>query len=669
MSENETERTMDNEKKAAKWKARISACRRKRDELKRVWEKNVAYRRNKPFEGESNEDRVAVPIDHAYTKKKVSSLFSQVPQVRLTPKNKKYAAAVPVFARELNEVLKEQVKLEVLLREVLVDVVNAAGIGAVMCGYTATFEDVQVPAVDLSTLPPEIAMQMMQSGQIPMTTVKRPVSELFYGKRISPAALIWDSSFKGSDFDDSNFVGYDGALTWAQSLREFGASEERPNGLKPEHKEQVCGSGSEAPSLDDASESEQGAERLVRFTRVFYRTAAFNPDEKYLDRISEIVFIEGLDEPVVDEPLRWQRFDEESGQYVGVCKFPIRILTVDYFADECIPASNSEMGRPQVDELNKTRAQILAQRESSIPVRTFNTNRVDPLVAANLQRGEWNGMIPVNGNPNDAFSEVARPAFPRESFEFDRVAKSDLQDAWSLGDNQVGAFASGERSASEAQIVQSNFSQLVGIERGDVAKFIAGIAEVIAGLMQLYYDRPNEEPLVGEEGVQRIDQVWDRSKVQGARFVFEINPDSMVALDANQKIDRLMKFLNLTGKSGFVNVESIIAEIAQLSGLDPAEVMTKPQPKAPEEPNISLRLSGVEDLMNPLAVALLMKSGQAPSPDELQAAKELVANVMSPAQPQVTSAPAPQGLLPAGPPNEDWAAFPRVTKRVAELGG
>jgi hypothetical protein len=138
-----------------------------------------------------------------------------------------------------------------------------------------------------------------------------------------------------------------------------------------------------------------------------------------------------------------------------------------------------------------------------------------------------------------------------------------------------------------------------------------------------------------------------------------------VLLDANQRVDRLMKFINIAGKSGFINVEPIIAEIAALSGLDPAMVMTKPNPPQPEAANISLRLSGMEDLSSPLVVAMLMKEGKMPSEQEIQAAKLLLADVMAPVTPVAPQAP------PAGPagPNEDWGPMERVPGSEASMAG
>jgi hypothetical protein len=648
------------------WRKRIDACRTERKKLvDGVWKDNVNYRKGKPFTTDSESDRVAVPIDWSFTKAKVANLYSQTPLVRLTPKNPTYAPAVPVFAKELNEVLQREAKVAVAIEEALADAVNAAGISAVMVGYRATFEDVEVPAVDISTLPPAQAQMLLASKQIPMQAVKRPVSEQFYAERISPSHLIWDVTFQGSDFDDAPFIGHDGKMTWAQAVREFGLTEDQ--------REDATG-GDKQDSLNEDADDQDSSEDEVSYTQIFYKAHVYDAEELYFERLRRIVFVDGIKKPVIHEDFKWQEIDEQTGSYIGVCKFPIRVLTLTYISDNAIPPSDSEVGRPQVDETMRSRSQMILQRDRNVPIRTYDPTRVDPMVAANLQKGIWNGFIPVQGNQtNPGIAELSRATYPREDWEFDRVTRADLQEAWQVGANQSGQFNPGERSAEEAAIIQQNFATRVGAERARVAKFFCGIAEVMAGLMQMFYDKPNEEPLIGEQGIARIEKVWDRSKVQGAKFVFSITQDSTVLLDSSQRVAQLMQFINLTGKSGYVNVAPIIAEVATLSGLDPAEVMTQPNPPSPENPNISLRLSGTEDLMNPIAIAMLLKSGQAPSAEEIAAAKLLLQDAMQPPAPPAPPAPQPmQGMggpqMPQGPP-EEWGPMGRVTKRVDELGG
>lgn len=77
-------------------------------------------------------------------------------------------------------------------------------------------------------------------------------------------------------------------------------------------------------------------------------------------------------------------------------------------------------------------------------------------------------------------------SYPPENWNFDRTIQGDLQKGWGLGPNQTNAFASGERSASEASIIQSNFQTEISVMRARVATFVTNVFEVTAGLLALY---------------------------------------------------------------------------------------------------------------------------------------------------------------------------------------
>jgi len=149
----------------------------------------------------------------------------------------------------------------------------------------------------------------------------------------------------------------------------------------------------------------------------------------------------------------------------------------------------------------------------------------------------------------------------------------------------------------------------------------------------------------------------------------------------------------MTAKSGFVNPKPIIEEIAELSGLDPARVVVDPQPKPPEEPNISFRFSGKDDMMSPAVVAILKKHGKLPSIQDLQEAIHYLEAAQNPSMAQAAQAPGPAGQpgaphppgvpgapaqpgQPAPPPhpsnlhkNEGFSLGDRVAKRSRDISG
>jgi hypothetical protein len=223
---------------------------------------------------------------------------------------------------------------------------------------------------------------------------------------------------------------------------------------------------------------------------------------------------------------------------------------------------------------------------------------------------------------------------PPETFKFNDMAKADLLEEFGAeSETRKDDMAQGDPNQNK-----SSFNTRTGRERARVASFFVSIAQVLGGLMCLY-----EDP-------QSFGQGFNPAECNILKF--SILADSTVLLDAGQKLSRLNQFINLYAKSGWVNLEPVLQEVATLTGLDPSLVIKAPQPKPPVEPNISLRLTGVEDMLNPLALAFLIKSGQAPPAPMIEQAKALIQQAVVPPQGmQMPGQVQPQGglpMLPAG---------------------
>lgn len=673
-------------------KTRVETSKRNRKSFYGEWKGNVELRIGHPItrysEGLEIGDDVRSEInpDWSLTKAKVANLYSQVPVVQLTHENKQYAGAIPAFAKALNyELGEKRANIGTAMEEVLNDVVNAAGVGAVYVGYAARFADVQVPAVDTKTLAPQmvqglkptpspdgatpdIHQQMMQTGQLPMTTAKQVVSDKFFGQRISPIDLLWPAEFTGSNFDNGDWIGFTGRMSWAEAKTELK--------LRDDQKQQAVSGVGEEPNEDNLRSSNERAAlsetQVVKYDMVFYWRYRVDPACTSFHEIWRIVYVHGMTEPVIHEPWTGQQYDAQSHKYIGVCRFPVRVLTLTYITDNPIPPSDSAAGRPQVNDMRRSRAMMFKNRERSIPIRWFDVNRVDPLIQDTLMRGTVQGMIPTNGDGSRTVGEIARASYPAEDFTFDRDAKADLMESWQIGPNQLGTAKPGTETAGEANIIQQNFSTRIGQERGRVAAFFLSICDVFAGLMALYSDFPT----LTDQERQQMQQAWDSKHILHD-LVLKIRPDSTVLLDAQTRIARLMQLLNMTVKSGFVNPKPIIVEIVELSGLDPSEVIVDPQPPT-EDPNMSYRFSGKDDLMNPLVVAMLIKKGQMPSKEQIEQAKQLLLDAQQPSAPPTppgmpgAPVPGPEPPQPGQPlpdAHPQWQGASKVGQRTRDVAG
>jgi hypothetical protein len=606
-------------------RAEIQSCKNYRQRLVSNWSTSIDMRRGKPFTSQTDEETVNVPSDWILTKAKMAALFSQLPAVHLDhhpdslPDNSPF---VPTFERRLNDLLRKG-GVESAMDECLPDCINAAGIGVVLVSYEAITEDRELPGAPDPT-----------SGEETTESVPYPVDKRYCISRISPADFLWPVSFVGSNFDNAPLLGRSGRTPWPDAKRRFG--------LTDEEKTRVLGdSRTLLDRLTHDAERENGGniDERVSFDEVFIKDHYYDEDAKSFCSIRHLVFVAGKDEPVIDEPWKGQQQGEDGG-YIGAEKYPLRVLTLDYISDEAIPPSSSAIGRTQVNELNKSRGQIIKQRERSLPLRWMDVNRVDPSIQHSIMRGTWQAAIPVQGDGGRALGEVARSAFPPENFEFDKIIKGDLHEAWTVGPTGQQIL----EAKGDSEQLMAPFNTQAGRERARVTSFIIGIAEVLGGLMCLYED-PSE---LGEG----FTPAFSKS------LCYSIVADSTVLVDTAQRIARLDGFINKYAKSGFVNIEPLLHEVATLHGLDPKTVIKAPEPKPPETPNISLRLTGVEDLLNPLALAMLVNSGQAPKPEMIEQAKQLIQQSVTPPFQPEQSAPGSAGQQlfmmgggqPEGPP-------------------
>lgn len=666
-------------KQLTKFQNSIEACKRYRRKLISDWQTNVDYRRGKPFASQSDEDRIAVPLDWSLAKDKEAQLWSKVPAVHVShPPDTTEPQVSPWIHRFEQKINDTAVTAgaEAAVSECVVDCINASGVGVVIVSRDAISEWVDMPAIDLSFFPPELQMQILETGilpngqPVPMEPTPREVDSRYNITRISPADFLWPLGFTGSDFDQAPWLGRTGRMSWPEAVQKFGLTEEDKRLVVGEDRTQD-------DRIDkiiydsDRLESELYTD-VVEFDELFYKEFQYSIGSKSYTAIRHLVFITGKDEPVIDEPWAGQEIDPQNGLIIGAQKFPIRVLTLTYITDDAIPPSDTAVGRPQVNEINKARSQMSEQRERNIPIDWFDVNRVDPLIQHALLKGTWKRMIPTMGVGTNVIGSIPRSGMPVDNYTFDKIAKDDFNRATGFG-----AFGETVETKAESMAAGSVMQTRVAKERAKVGKFYLGITEVLGGLLSIFED-PTSMPQGFNPAISRT-------------LSYSILADSTVLLDSNQRRERLMEFINFTAKSGWINIEVVLKEMATLSGLDPAIVVRPPEPRPPSEPNFSVRLTGMQDLMNPLPLGFLIKGGQAPDLKMIEAAKVLIQNsVMPPAiqpdpmnpmgggippmGPDGQPLPDPTGEMPQPPPlevggaNPKWGPMDRINRRVVERG-
>lgn len=629
------------------------------------WKRNVEMRQGQPngaisspIADEDDDYQSDYNPDWFLTKTKTASLFSQVPRVILTHRNQAFRPAVGPFAKEINyELGARRCNVGAAMFECMSDVVNASGIAAIEVGYAARFEDKEVPTQEARMLPPDMQTALQAAGQLPMETVPVATDYRFFTDRISPADLLTPGGFTGSDFDKGPFIGRRFLTSWAEASVEFK--------LDDEDKESLVSEGDIAPSdetlrVGKDSDSAPSEMKAIKGKRLYYWRSRVDPHCKSFDEIWEIVWLESREKPVKHEKWTGQKFDDKSKKFIGSLRFPIRVCTTTYISDNPIPPSDSQAGRPQVNDLRRSRNQMFQNRAYSIPFRWFNTDKTDPSMHDLLMRGQVQGMLPVQGDGSKVFGEIARASYPAEDLTFDKVAQADLFQQWLLGPNQTGTLAAHETTKGEADLAQGGFNSTVGLERQRVVEFFLSAVEVLAGLMALYSDFQSLSP----EERQVMTRSWDGKRILHD-LAFEILPDSQIVMDAATQIKRKFQLMNMTAKSGFANVKLLVSDLFELHGEDPNVYVVDPQPHPMKPMTVSLSVRGKEDLMNPIVIALMNRNQQLPTPEEMETARDILralqveapmsvvsqqAMMRKQQQQQAQQRPPMPGQRPPGPP-------------------
>src|SRR3990167_777255 len=302
-------------KLANEFRKRIEASKQYRRKLIQNWQLNVDYRRGKPFASQDDKDRVSVPLDWSLTEMKQSLLFSQVPAVRVNHPPE-------TLSKEISPWLN---KFETRINDTLI----AAGIGIVMISYEAITEMVEVPAIDLEMMPPELQAQILQTGvlpngqPVPMEQIPRVLDKRYVIGRISPANFLWPVSFTGSNFDKSPWIGHTGQVTWAVAQQRWQ--------LDPKNKNKYLGTETNAVQdaiSNDVDKAGENGDEFVEFDEIFFHDQQYSANAKKYASIHHMVFINGQDMPVVDETWRGQEPNPETGDVIGAQRYPIRVLTL-----------------------------------------------------------------------------------------------------------------------------------------------------------------------------------------------------------------------------------------------------------------------------------------------------------------------------------------------------
>lgn len=617
------------------WQDEVDKAIRRRKKEVEGWKRNLsrAYRGEKDrFFGLSPAETLVVPTDFYYSEQKKAQLFFQTPYVQATSEQRQTDAAAPFFQHVLNFLLgQKEANAKAAVMECLTDVLVASGIGPVEIGYEAVQVDVAMPTnrmepvidpitgqpaleqgIDPMTGQPSMDANMLQpkqqlaidplTGQPETVTVKKTIWDRYFFDRFSPAKLLIPVGLGTTQYDKGPWIG-----------REFDADAQQMKqwfGVKSSELGEYRDDQSLAPSND-----KEFLRDTARGCILYYQARIYDPTASP-DEIRKLVLINGKKKEqsaVIHEKLKYQTFDADGKLIQGMRGFPIDPLTIRVVSDTAYPPSDCSVARPLADELSIGRSQMIKQRTRNIPVRGFDSLRVDKTIVDRFERGDWQAMIPFKGALDESvFREMASASFPNENFAFNNITEGSLEKVWGLGANQLGASTDETKSATESTLVEQAKDIRMSADRTAVLEWFIRCVGKFASLPQMFADHERIVEIEGEDGAKTLE-TWDKTKIQG-RYAFTLRPDSAVRINAAETREQGLRFYNLTANSPFINQMENMKCLVRSFNFEPGRLVQQPPPPPqppPEKPKVSFAVKpqDLDPSMPWYANTLLMLQG------------------------------------------------------------
>ena len=359
-----------------------------------------------------------------------------------------------------------------------------------------------------------------------------------------------------------------------------------------------------------------------------------------------LILAEGIEESVkhVDSP--YQSLDE-MGRLTddSMIGSPIHVGTLRDLSDSAYVPSDLVVGEQLVNELNKFRTQQVRGRSRRQPMVVFDTNNLDQETIRKLENNQGPVGLPAGSlaaGVDKLMAVIGTGSEPRDNYTAQDYIERDWERALGVSANQQGAFTKSKRTATEARIVQGNADARVEAERDRVREWYVSAVQKFDSIIQRVMSPQELTKILGQQGAA----LWDQWRVMPGRYVYRIQPDSGVHVDAMQHRQQVLDEYNLLRRDERVNADELLKKVALALHHDPAQFIAPPQERPPEPIKLSLAFNG-EHLLLPgagrLLLDLLTESGVKLGPDTIQRLAAIHAH-----QAQVQGMPPPQPQAPPG---------------------
>jgi len=599
------------------WREQIQLAVSVRQSYEKWWDANLkAYSPPPGDDPEGYSSHINTNRDFVMVERKKADLFYQRPEVTCQPSplmelpigmdanGQPIPASVAVQAHQesLNEKLGDDgIDAVDMMDAVLFDALNTSGVGCTIMGFQQT--DVIVP------------QQHPLTGE--MVDVPVPIHSQCFWEHFSPKELLIPHTHRSTKYDKAPWLG-----------RKFELPLTAANRARFQLPEEFTGSKSDdSLHFDHGVNQSQATENVFTGTQLWYRSALYREDRPHPEHLTELVLVDGLDHPAIEQDCTYQDLDQKGGLTPdSLIGFPIHLFTLRKLTDSAYVPSDSTMIRPLVSELNVFRTQMVDSRDAMLLKWGYNTGTIPSDAMAKIVRSPIGGMVAL---PSEAFPlenhivELPHGSYPRESFTSNDYIDNDISRTTAVDSSGAGVQSGGSSTATEQQIVAANANARLDKERGVLLKqYIKGVTK-FSTLLQRYLPLEEAAMMIGPERAQ----MWDgwRKAVPSA-LAFTALPDS--ALRVDQAVDRKQsqELYSFLANDPNVNRQELLKGLLRKYHLDPAKIVVQPPPPSPEGNKMGFSAKA-DDLVlpqAPIVVEMLTQSGWKISPEAVMQSQQLL---------------------------------------------
>ncbi len=632
------------EEELAQWRTRVSRARLAQKDWHKVWDANLDAYQPKPQDLSGDADRYDVNpnVDFRQVEQKKAQLFYDRPEVLLEaeePLGTALNAAQVVTLRQavINKFLGPKPDGVDVLRTVqmaLLDILAIAGIGWTKIGWRIVTKDVPPDAETIAAGGPT-------DRAVPVPIYSRPFWDYLPVKR----GLIPHDAI-GLESDDWDWIGQDFAMPLTQARQEFTL----PDDFQP----------SGDPNLPKLRDRQGRFEKdasvpQVSGTEIHYYRSRFNGDVVHPDVVYELVLLDGLEGGAArHRPCPYQTIGPD-GRLTddSVTGYLLHPLAVRDPASGAYPLSDSSVTRPLVEQLKVYLSQQVMLRDATQPIIAFKESGIDASQRDSLKANGYLRVFPITDEEWQStdgipIKSVALPAQSRDNYEGQAIFERKIEQSLGINSNQQGVSNTGRRSATEIQTVNAATDTLLAAQQARLTDgFLKGVRKLDALIQRMAKGKDIYVKILGPDGAQTLESI-DPAMVPG-RMLYKIRPDSQLRVDAAQDRAQALQYYNLIANSPSANRYEVESWLTKKFGLDPAKMLTPPQPPPPPAPKVSASVT-MPDLLTPAApIAIKVLTNQPITPDDV-AIMEGLKSEMPPVDAQGEALP--QGQPEHGGPAE-----------------